>query len=65
MLKGGKIMPILYENTDRMVKRYGGKVRKLSPSPDVGSFLVGVFTGFFVLPIVLSFIGYKLEKMKV
>lgn len=57
-------MPLLYERTDRLVRYYGNKISKLSPSPEVGTFLAGVFTGFFVLPIVMSFIGYKLEKMK-
>jgi hypothetical protein len=58
-------MPILYQSTEKVVRHYGQKARKqLSPSPDVTSFLAGVFTGFFVLPIVLTFIGYKLEKMK-
>jgi hypothetical protein len=57
-------MPILYESTETTVRRYGAKIRKLSPSPEVGTFLAGVFTGFFVLPIVMTLIGYKLEKMK-
>jgi hypothetical protein len=57
-------MPLLYESTEKTVRYYGQKVRKLSPSPEAGTFLAGVFTGFFVLPIVLTLIGYKLEKMK-
>jgi len=56
--------PITYEPTDRLVRYYGSKLRKLSPSPDpsVTWFLVGLFTGFFVLPIVLPIIGYQVTK---
>jgi hypothetical protein len=55
-------MPITYENTDRLVRFYGSKLRKLSPSPDVTSFLAGMVVGFFVLPIVLPIVGYQVTK---
>ena len=55
-------MPITYENTDRLVRFYGSKLRKLSPSPDVKSFLAGMVVGFFVLPIVLPIVGYQVTK---
>jgi hypothetical protein len=55
-------MPITYEPTDRLVRYYGGKLRKLSPSPDVTSFLAGMVVGFFVLPIVLPIVGYQVTK---
>ncbi len=54
-------MPITYENTDAVVRTYAAKL-KLSPSPSVTSFLLGVFTGFFVLPIILPIIGYQITK---
>jgi hypothetical protein len=57
-------MPLLYEPTDHLVRYYGSKIGKLSPSPDLTMFLAGIFTGFFVLPIVMTFIGYKIEKMR-
>jgi hypothetical protein len=53
-------MPILYESTDRTVRYYGQKLR-LSPDPfDAGTFMVGLVTGYFVLPIVLPIVGIKL-----
>jgi hypothetical protein len=55
-------MPITYEPTDRLVRYYGNKIVKLSPSPDVASFLAGMVVGFFVLPIVLPIVGYQLSK---
>jgi len=55
-------MPITYENTDRLVRFYGSKLRKLSPSPDVTSFLAGMIVGFLVLPIVLPIVGYQVTK---
>ena len=57
-------MPLLYERTDQLARYYGNKIVKLSPSPDLTMFLAGVFTGFFILPIVMTFIGYKVEKMR-
>lgn len=54
-------MPIVYENTDVLVRRYGNKM-KLSPSPSITSFLLGVVTGFFILPIVLPIVGYQVTK---
>lgn len=50
-------MPIIYENTDRLVRK-----GKLSPSPTITSFLAGVVVGFFVLPIILPIIGYQVTK---
>jgi hypothetical protein len=54
-------MPILYEPTERLVRFYGSKL-KLSPSPDVTSFLAGMIVGFFVLPIILPIVGYQVTK---
>lgn len=54
-------MPILYESTDRLARRYGLKLRKLAPDPfDTGSFFVGLVIGYFVLPIMLPIVGVKL-----
>jgi len=53
-------MPILYESTDRAVRYYGAKMRKLSP--DLMSFGIGLFAGFFVLPILLPIVGYQVTK---
>jgi len=55
-------MPLLYERTDRIVRYYGRKIAKLSPTPELGTFFAGVFTGFFVLPLVMSFVGYEIKK---
>lgn len=61
-------MPLLYEPTERTLQYYRYRLQKklkLSSSPEVATaFLAGVFTGFFVLPIVMTFIGYKIEKMR-
>jgi len=55
-------MPILYESTERLVRYYGAKMRKLSPGFDLMSFGVGLFAGFFVLPILLPIVGYQVTK---
>jgi hypothetical protein len=56
-------MPITYEPTDRLVRYYGQKLRKLSPHPfDLGAFTIGVVTGYIILPIVLPIVGIKLWK---
>jgi len=55
-------MPILYESTDRMVRCYGAKMRKLAPGFDLLTFIAGVATGFFILPIVLPIVGYQVQK---
>jgi hypothetical protein len=55
-------MPILYEPTERLVRYYGNKMRKLSPDPDFTSFAIGVAVGFFVLPILLPIVGYQVTK---
>jgi len=56
-------MPLLYEPTDRIVRYYGRKIAKLSPSPfDATSFLIGLVAGFIVLPIVLPIVGYQVTK---
>lgn len=67
-LGGGDIrkMPLLYEDTDPVI-RYHRKqlttaVRKLSPGSGVTTFLVGLVTGFIILPIVLPIVGYQLTK---
>jgi len=52
-------MPILYEPTDRLVRSYA---RTLKFSPDVTSFLAGLFTGFIVLPILLPIVGFQVTK---
>lgn len=55
-------MPILYENTDRAMRKYS----PLKFSPDLTSgvaiFLAGLVTGFIVLPIALPIAGYQLTK---
>jgi len=59
-------MPITYEPTERLVRYYGAKMRKLSPKPfDLSSFAIGVVTGYIVLPIVLPIVGIKLWKWAV
>lgn len=59
-------MPLLYENTDRMVRHYTknlGKKLKLSPDPGpLSYFLGGLITGFIVLPIVLPIVGFQVTK---
>jgi len=55
-------MPILYESTDRTVRHYANKVQKLSPGFDLLSFGAGLFTGFFVLPILLPIVGFQVTK---
>jgi len=52
-------MPILYENTDRLVKKYG---RTLKFGFDTTSFLGGIVIGLIVLPIVLPIVGYQVTK---
>jgi len=58
-------MPILYEDTDPAIryhrKQLGTTVRKLSPG-GVTTFLIGLVTGFIILPIVLPIVGYQLTK---
>jgi len=57
------MMPLLYERTDRLVRYYGNKIVRLSPTPfDATSFLIGLVTGFFILPIVLPIVGYQVTK---
>jgi len=59
-------MPILYERTDRLVRHYGQKLRKLSPHPfDWGTFTLGIVTGYIILPIVLPIVGVKLWEWAV
>jgi hypothetical protein len=55
-------MPITFENTDRLVRHYGSKMQKLSPSFDMTSFLGGIVVGFIVLPILLPIVGYQITK---
>lgn len=55
-------MPLLFESTDKVVRKYS----PLRFNPDftsgVAIFLAGVVTGFVVLPIVLPIAGYQLTK---
>lgn len=56
-------MPITYEDTSRVLAYYR---QKLGSSPfDFGAFLIGVVTGYFVLPIVLPIVGFKLVQWAV
>jgi len=59
-------MPILYEDTDPTIryhrKQLGTAVRKLSPGSGVTTFLIGLVTGFIILPIVLPIVGYQVTK---
>jgi hypothetical protein len=55
-------MPILYENTDRAMRKYS----PLKYSPDImsglGIFAMGVVAGLIIVPIVAPIAGYQLTK---
>lgn len=55
-------MPLLFENTDRIVRKYSPLNFSLDVTSSVAIFVVGVLTGFVILPIVLPIAGYQLQK---
>jgi len=54
-------MPITYEYTPEITESLK-LPQKLSPSPELGTFLLGLVIGYFVLPMILPIIGIKLYK---